>query len=140
MSEHKHIHRGARYIKTASGRHIKIKLWALGSFLGQNWLPDKSLFETDLVVMFVEEDGSVALYHPGVVYYSAMTISHLAGLASTMYGMYRGERQMPFNPQSQVEKFKRDYEELSDFREQGYYCDKKLVLRGEVTSHHLHEA
>jgi hypothetical protein len=123
-----------------TGGHIKIELWALGSFLGQDWLPDKSLFETDLIVMFVEEDGSVALYHPGAVYYSAITISHLAGLAATMYGMYRGERQMPFNPQSQVEKFKRDYEELSNFQEQGYYCGKKLILRGKVTRDQLLKA
>jgi hypothetical protein len=138
MSMQKHIHRGKRYIKTTKGDDIHIELWAMGSVLGQDWLPDKALFETDLVVMFVEADGSVALYHPGVVYYSAMTISHLASVAATMYGMYRGERQLPFNAQSQVEKFQRDYDELSHFQDQGYYIGRRMILRGKITRHQLH--
>jgi len=135
MSDQKHVHVEDRYIKTTDG-YLAISGYVLDSFLGLTWLPDKSIFETDLVIMYIEkgkEEAGVCAYHSGVMHHSAMALSHIAGLASSLYGATKGKR--PYDPkwaQNYADNFQNDYVELRSFPDRGYYRGKKLVFQGKI--------
>ena len=68
----------------------------------------------------------------GVRYYSAKTVSHIAGLLGTCYGASQGKRPSPLQVKSYVENLIKDWKEIKDFSKQGYYLGTECVWAGKL--------
>lgn len=157
MTKMKHIHTGPCLLRTSTGV-TTIRAYVLHPLLGQEWLPDYSIFASDLVSIFLEEGhDKPALYHSGAAFHSLKTLSHLAGLAASLHALARNPSPAAqFSTQRQmnnsVDYFMEAYREISDFSDQGYYRagatkhhwevsdPVRLIIRGQIKAGQLRPA
>jgi hypothetical protein len=133
MNYQKHVHVEERWIARLDSHggadYVQLSAYVCDAVFGLEWLPDKPIFETNLVLLLVKTgDLNPAYYHSGLGYYSAQTLSHIAALAAACYA----ERLTPTQAGTYIEKFKQDYKELSAYAEQGYYRGGELVWKGKL--------